>query len=79
MAASTPETRLALLEEAFLRGPSACLDERDVVSIETLLDAFVLLYEECARSTLRSAVDDKRGSFLSTGGDPNLYMEIVNF
>ncbi len=53
MAASNPETRLALLEEAFLRGPAACLDERDVVSIETLLDAFVLLYEECARSTLR--------------------------
>ena len=52
-AAASPETRLALLEEAFLKGPTSCLDERDVVSIETLLDAFVLLYEECARSTLR--------------------------
>ena len=52
-AAASPETRLALLEEAFLKGPTSCLDERDVVSIETLLDAFVLLYEECARSSLR--------------------------
>lgn len=56
MAVAAPETRLAQLEEAFLRGPSASLDERDVVSIETLLDAFVLLYEECARSTLRYVI-----------------------
>lgn len=45
------EVRLTQLEQLFLKGPLTYPDV--TVSVETLLDVLIVLYDECTRSTLR--------------------------
>lgn len=45
------EVRLKQLEQLFLKGPQMYPD--GAVSVETLLDVLIVLFDECARSTLR--------------------------
>ena len=45
------EVRLHQLEQLLLKGP--LVYPESAVSVETLLDVLILLYDECVRSTLR--------------------------
>lgn len=49
--AMSAEERLKALEQLYLQGASA--SDGYTVSVETLLDVLVTLYDECTNSTLR--------------------------
>ena len=50
MAMSEAEVRIKKLEKLYLEGVNT---GGSVLSIESLMDTFVVLYDECAASTLR--------------------------